>query len=154
MSVATSTDRIKKTIDLKASRTTVWKALTNAAQFGAWFGVTFDGEFRAGHPLTGQLTIRNYDHLTMTFTPVTIEPEHYFSYRWHPYAIDTNYDYSQEIPTLVEFRLADHPGGVRLTVIESGFDRIPVARRGEAFRMNNSGWTSQIKNIERYVSGA
>jgi hypothetical protein len=35
--------------------------------------------------------------------------------------------------------------------VESGFDKRPIARRAEAFRMNEGGWAEQIKNIERYV---
>ena len=41
-----------------------------------------------------------------------------------------------------------------LTVVESGFDRIPAGRRAEAFRMNDGGWTSQVKNIARHVETA
>ena len=81
-----------------------------------------------------------------------IQPEDLFSYRWHPFAVDPNKDYSSEPTTLVEFRLADVDGGTELTVVESGFDGIPLERRDEAFRMNEGGWTAQITNIERYVT--
>jgi uncharacterized protein YndB with AHSA1/START domain len=81
-----------------------------------------------------------------------IEPESYFAYRWHPYAIDPKVDYSLEPTTLVEFRLARANGRTLLTIVESGFDRIPLARRAEAFRMNEQGWAEQLKNIERHVS--
>jgi hypothetical protein len=52
----------------------------------------------------------------------------------------------------VEFRLEEVAGGTRLTVVESGFDAIPLARRAEAFRMNEGGWEAQLKNIERHVA--
>jgi uncharacterized protein YndB with AHSA1/START domain len=81
-----------------------------------------------------------------------IEPERYFAYRWHPYAIDPKVDYSSEPTTLVEFRLSETDGGTVLTIVESGFDRIPPGRRDEAFRMNDGGWTQQTKNIEQHVS--
>jgi uncharacterized protein YndB with AHSA1/START domain len=81
-----------------------------------------------------------------------IEPENYFAYRWHPYAIDAKVDYSQEPTTLVEFRLEEAKGGTSLTIVESGFDLIPLSRRAEAFRMNDNGWAGQAKNLERYVS--
>ena len=61
-------------------------------------------------------------------------------------------DYSAEPMTLVEFTLEEAEGGTALTIVESGFDRIPLARRAEAFRMNTEGWGGQIKNLERYVS--
>ncbi len=81
----------------------------------------------------------------------TLEPEHYFSFTWHPYAIDANQDYSQETPTLVEFTLTETKAGTRVRVIESGFDKIPAHRRDEAFRMNEGGWAAQIKNIRNHV---
>ena len=81
-----------------------------------------------------------------------IQPERFFSYRWHPYAVDPKVDYSKEPTTLVELRLDEVDGGTLLTIVESGFDRLPAARRAEAFRMNDAGWTGQAKNIERYVT--
>jgi hypothetical protein len=48
--------------------------------------------------------------------------------------------------------LEDAGDGTVLNVTESGFDRIPEARRGIAFRMNDKGWAEQLRNIERYVA--
>jgi uncharacterized protein YndB with AHSA1/START domain len=152
MITSSSTDRIEKTIVLNASRGKVWRALTTAGQFGAWFGATLDGEFAEGRVVSGRIANPKYSHITLALTIERIVPEELFSYRWHPYAIDPGYDYSKDTPTLVEFRLADHANGVELTVTESGFDSIPVARRAEAFRMNSGGWAAQLANIERYVS--
>jgi uncharacterized protein YndB with AHSA1/START domain len=81
-----------------------------------------------------------------------VEPEDYFSYRWHPYAIDPAVDYSAEPTTLVEFILDEAEGGTAITIVESGFDQIPLHRRDEAYRMDEQGWTGQVKNLERYVS--
>jgi uncharacterized protein YndB with AHSA1/START domain len=147
-----STDCIEKTIVLSAPRARVWRALTTAREFGAWFGATLDGEFAEGRVVGVRIANPKYAHLRMSLTIERIIPEQLFSYRWHPYPVDTAYDYSKDTPTLVEFRLADHPRGVELTVTESGFDSIPLARRAEAFRMNTEGWNAQLANIERYVS--
>lgn len=147
-----STDRIEKHAVLRAPRARVWRALTTAAEFGAWFGVKFDGPFTPGGWIKGQLTIPRYAHLTLELQIERIEPERHFSYRWHPYAVDAATDYSAEPTTLVEFTLQDTAGGTALTIVESGFDRIPLARRAEAFRMNDHGWLGQIKNLERYVA--
>ena len=147
-----SSDRIEKRVTLKAPRARVWKALTDAAEFGRWFGVNIDGPFVAGRTARGRITTPPYAHLTAEFQVERIEPETYFSYRWHPYAIDPAVDYSQEPTTLVEFRLDDDGPTTVLTIVESGFDRIPLARRAEAFRMNEGGWTAQITNIENHVS--
>lgn len=148
----TSTDRIEKRVVLRAPRTRVWRAITNAAEFGAWFGIKLDSAFTAGRPTRGKITIPGYEHVTLEMLVERIDPERYFSYRWHPYAVDPAVDYAAEPTTLVEFHLEDADGGIALTIIESGFDRIPLTRRAEAFRMNDQGWAGQIKNLERYVA--
>ena len=149
-----TTDRIEKEIVLKAPRSRVWRALSDAAQFGAWFGCKLEGPFTAGGTIRGHITHAGYEHMTMELFVERIEPESYFSYRWHPYAVDPKVDYSAEPTTLVEFRLEEAPGGTRLSIVESGFDRVPAARRAEAFRMNTHGWEMQATNIERHVAGA
>lgn len=152
MTTAATTDRIEKQTVLRAPRSRVWRALSDAKEFGTWFGVKLSGTFAEGAALRGQITIPGYDHLTMEVIVERVEPERYISWRWHPYAVDPKVDYSQEPTTLVEFRLEELPDGTALTIVESGFDRIPAGRRDEAFRMNSNGWTGQIKNIERHVS--
>ena len=147
-----STDRIEKQIDLKAPVSRVWRALTDYREFGEWFLVKLEGQFVAGQVSRGQLTFPGYEHLQMEVAVQKVEPERYFSYTWHPYAIDPKVDYSQETPTLVEFRLEKSAKGTLLMVTESGFDKIPSDRRLEAFRMNDNGWGQQLKNIESYVA--
>jgi uncharacterized protein YndB with AHSA1/START domain len=147
-----STDRIEKSIILRAPRSRVWRAIANAEEFGAWFRVKFDGPFVPGASVRGQITHPGYEHVTVEILIERIEPEQLLSCRWHPYPVDPDVDYSVEPMTLVEFRLEEVSGGTRLTVTESGFDKIPLARRDEAFRMNEGGWTEQMKNIEQYVA--
>jgi uncharacterized protein YndB with AHSA1/START domain len=147
-----STDKIEKRVVLRAPRSRVWKAITDAKEFGTWFGAKFEGGFTAGATVRGRITTPGYDHLTMDVMVERVDPEHLFSYRWHPYAVEPDVDYSKEPTTLVEFRLDEVDGGTRLTVIESGFDGIPAARREEAFRMNEGGWTEQTRRIEQYVT--
>ena len=147
-----NTDRIEKTVVLRAPRSRVWRAIASPDEFGAWFGVKLEGSFAPGARVSGQITAPGYEHVTMDITVERVDPEHLFSYRWHPYAIEPGVDYSSEPTTLVEFRLEEVAGGTRLTVVESGFDRVPLARRAEAFRMNEGGWTEQLKNIERHVA--
>lgn len=152
--MSSSTDSIEKRVVLRAPPARVWRALTDAAEFGTWFGVKLQGAFKEGATVRGQITSPGYEHLTMEVLVERMETERYFSYRWHPYAIEPNVDYSHEPMTLVEFRLEETSGGTILTIVESGFDRIPLARRAEAFRMNEQGWTEQARNIERHVSRA
>jgi uncharacterized protein YndB with AHSA1/START domain len=148
----TTTDRIEKEVFLRAPRSRVWRALTTPDEFGTWFRVKLDGAFAEGATVRGKITHPGYEHLTMEIVVERIEPERLFSYRWHPGAIDPKVDYSSEPMTLVEFRLDEANGGTVLKIVESGFDRIPTARRAEAFRMNEGGWTEQTKNIERHVT--
>jgi uncharacterized protein YndB with AHSA1/START domain len=147
-----SNDRIEKDLLLRAPRSRVWRALTNAQEFGTWFGVQLQGAFTAGARVQGRITIPGYEHVTMEVTIVRLEPERYLSWRWHPNAVDAGVDYSTEPTTLVEFRLEEVAGGTRLTVVESGFEGIPLARRAEAFEANDGGWTVQLENIGRHVS--
>ena len=147
-----STDRIEKRVVLRAPRSRVWRAITTAEEFGAWFRMNIEGVFAEGATVRGRLTHPGYEHVMLEMKVERIEPERYFSYRWHPYAIDPAVDYSAEPTTLVEFILEETEGGTALTIVESGFDRTPLARRAEAFRMNDQGWAGQIKNLSRYVS--
>jgi uncharacterized protein YndB with AHSA1/START domain len=144
-------DVIEKQIELKASPERVWRALTDHREFGEWFGVKMERPFVAGQISRGRILSPGYDHLTFEITVVRLEPQSIFGFTWHPYAIDPAVDYSQETPTLVEFRLKKTATGTLLTLTESGFDKIPPHRRDAALRMNHSGWEEQMKNIERYV---
>jgi uncharacterized protein YndB with AHSA1/START domain len=148
----TSTDRIERRVVLRAPRSRVWRAITDAQEFGSWFGFKLEGAFTPGATIQGRVTHPGYEHMTVDMMVERIEPERYFSYRWHPYPIDPAVDYSAEPTTLVEFSLEEADGGTAVTIVESGFDRIPIARRDEAYRMNDQGWTGQVKNLERYVA--
>ena len=148
----TSTDRIEKRMDVRAPRSRVWRAVSNAEEFGTWFRAVLDGTFVEGETIRGRVTIPGYEHVKLEIVVERMEPERYFSYRWHPYAIDPSRDYSDEPMTLVEFILDETADGTAITIIESGFDRIPLARRAEAYRSNDGGWAGQIKNIARHVS--
>ena len=146
-------DRIEKTVTLKAGKSKVWEALTDARQFGSWFAAKFDGPFVAGQRQTGQLTVPDYAHLRIAIEVAALEPQTRFAFRWHPYAVDEKVDYSKEPMTLVEFFLEDAGTGTKLTVHESGFNALPEHRRALAFRMNSGGWEEQMKNVSRYVGG-
>ena len=148
------TDRIEKTIDLKATPARVWRALTDYQEFGSWFGVNLEGPFVPGKMARGKITYPGYEHLVMEVVVEKMDQERRFSFHWHPYAVDPKVDYSKETPTLVEFTLEPTKTGTRLTVVESGFDAIPAARRTDAFRMNSGGWEEQMKNINKHVKNS
>jgi len=146
-----TTDRIEKRFEVSAKRSRVWRAISDANEFGTWFGMKLDRPFTAGATVFGRLTITGYEHVSLEMQVERIEPEGYFSYRWHPYPMNPEVDYSAEPTTLVEFRLEETAGGTAVTITESGFDRLPSSRRAEAFRMNEAGWTGQSKKLASYV---
>jgi len=149
----TATDRIERSIVLKAPRSRVWRALTDPSEFGAWFRADLSGQsFAPGQAARGPITYPGYEHVQFDVRVERVEPESHFSWRWHPYAVEPGVDYSHEPTTLVEFTLEDTAdGGTRLTVVESGFDAIPSHRRDEAYRMNSGGWEGQMDNIAAHL---
>jgi uncharacterized protein YndB with AHSA1/START domain len=161
----TDTDRIQKVTTLRAPLERVWRAVSDATEFGAWFGVAFDGPFVPGQPLRGKVvptqadaevaaTQAPYAGFPFEITVDRVEPMRLFSFRWHPFAVDPAADYSAEPTTLITFELEAVAGGTRLTITESGFDGVPLARRAKAFQMNEQGWTMQLRLIARYLGAA
>jgi uncharacterized protein YndB with AHSA1/START domain len=151
---ATTTDRIQKQIRLRAPRSRVWRALTTPSELGTWFGIALDDAipFAPGTRVQGQVTHPGYEHLTWDVTIEQLEPEHLFSWRWHPAAIESNVDYASEPTTLVTCTLEDVADGTMLTITESGFDSLPLARRADAYRGNDSGWQQQLTAISQHVT--
>ena len=147
-----STDRIQKTVILRAPRARVWRALTDPAQFSEWFGVVLKDPFVPGARVQGPVTHPGYEHLTMDIIIERVEPERLFSWRWQPGG-DPDIDPAEPM-TLVVFELEEVSEGTRLTVTETGFDRIPVARRSRAYRENDEGWTGQMGNLRQYLGRA
>ena len=144
-------DRIEKVVDLKAPRSRVWRAISDHREFGDWFRVVLEQPFAVGKEARGRILYPGKEHLTWRAVIAAIEPERYFALNWHPYAIDPNHDYSDEPMTLVEFTLSDAPGGTRLIITESGFDKRPPHRRVESFPRNNEGWSIQSDNVRAYL---
>ena len=161
--MGTDTDRIEKKVLLRAPRERVWHAISDARQFGSWFGVEFAGPFVAGATTIGKLvptTVdpeaakrqKQYEGFKFEFAIDRIEPQRLFSFRWHPFAVERGVDYSKEPATLVTFELEQQADGTMLTVTESGFDRIPLERRAKAFVANEQGWAAQLNLIEKYLA--
>lgn len=156
-------NEIRKEIILKAPLEKVWAAISEADQFGRWFGVRFDGPFRAGEKLSGIIVPtavndevaamqKPYEGTPFHIVVGEITPRTRFSFHWHPYGVRTDYDYSREPMTLCTFALSEVDGGVRLVITESGFENIPLARRAEAFTANDGGWDAQTRLIEAYLA--
>ncbi|MGH7883428.1 MAG: SRPBCC family protein [Candidatus Dormibacteraceae bacterium] len=146
-----NTDSIEKNVLIRAPGERVWQALADTKAFGQWFGMELTGSFAPGACVKGRVTHQGYEHVTFEIVIEKMEPERLFSWRWHPYAVEPSVDYSSEPTTLVTFGLQEGEEGTLLTVVESGFDSIPLTRRAEAYRKNEEGWAQQMEVIERYV---
>lgn len=160
--MTSSTDRIEKRVLLRAPQEKVWRAISDATEFGNWFGLELDGTFAPGAHLTGRIKPTQADpdvaKMQETYTGMPfalyieqVQPMSVFSYRWHPFAHDSAVDYSKEPMTLVTFTLEPTDGGTMLSVVESGFDAIPIDRRAAAFEANAEGWALQMRVIEKYL---
>jgi len=147
-----SSDRIEKSVVLSVPRSRVWRALTDVREFNKWFGVELTAPFVPGAVIDGHITNVGYEHVVMTIRVEAVEPEHTFSFRWHPNAIDMSVDYTADPTTLVAFTLEDVPEGTRLVVVESGFDALPESRRTPAFTSNSKGWEAQMQRIAKYLA--
>lgn len=147
------TDRIERSIHINGSRDRVWRALTNAEEFGAWFGADLAGQaFTPGQRTRGPITMPGCEGLYFDAVTERIEPQDLLSFHWHPYSGEPAPDYTGEQPTLVTFTLKDVPGkGVLLTVVESGFDKVPAHRRRKAFELHEEGWDLQLQNVARHA---
>ncbi len=146
-----NTDRIEKTVDIRAGIDRVWRALTDHEEFGTWFQVRIEGPFIVGTRSLGHTTYPGFEHVRWEAFIKDMHAPDYFAFTWHPYAVEPDTDYSSEPPTLVEFRLQPIETGTRLTVTESGFDALPAERRPLALRMNDGGWEEQVGNIKRHA---
>ncbi len=145
-------NKIVKVVELDAPVSRVWRALTDAEEFGEWFRVKLDGPFEAGGQTTGKLTFPGYEHLPWVATVERMEHESLFSFRWHDYDESSDLDVTEQPTTLVEFRLEETAGGTRLTITESGFEALGDPRRLEALRSNTQGWNIQAKHIAEHVA--
>ena len=158
-----SSDRIENEVLLRAPLERVWRAISDADEFGLWFGVRFDGPFVAGTSVTGVITPTTVDEdvaraqaphagKSDTWQIVSVEPQRRLAFRWHPYAVESGTEYSQDPTTLVEFTLTETNDGVLLRIVESGFDKIPVERRASALEQNAEGWAAQTELVRKYLT--
>jgi len=144
---------IENIVDLNFPISVVWQAITDHNEFGEWFKVKLQQPFVPNKTTYGRINHPGYEHIAWEVLVQEIIPEQLFSFSWHPYPVDSKKDYSQEISTLVEFKLQKTPAGTSLTIVESGFDKLPKERQQEAFDTNSKGWLMQVVNIKNYLGG-
>lgn len=144
--------KIERTIVLRAPRSRVWRALTDGRMFAEWFGVTIEGEFAPGAAVHMVTTHPGFAGIHFTLWVERMEPEHTFTWKWHPGSEQPGPGHEAE-RTDVSFTLEEVAEGTRLTAIESGFDRISLARRAKVYQEIVGGWDGQLAALEAYVRG-
>ena len=156
-----TTDQIQKEILLRAPLHRVWDAISDSAQFGAWFGAAFEGPFVAGTRVQGKIvptTVdpevakaqEEFDGMPFACQIEAVEPMTRLAFRWNP-TIDGAGGLDGPT-TLVTFELEEASGGTRLRVTESGFDSVPLAERAATFARNAEGWEAQAHMIQTYLA--
>src|ERR1700733_11345043 len=151
---ASGLSTVERSTLVHAPRSRVWQALTNIKEFSKWFGVEAEGEFAPGARMRMISTSESYKGVEFFVDVVKIEAPEIFSWRWHPGSKQPGEDNSSEPMTLVEFRLTEVEGGTLVTVVESGFDRLSLARRARVFEENSKGWEFQLASLTRYAGQA
>jgi len=145
-------NQILRTIDLDAPVETVWKALTDHEEFGSWFRLKLDGPFRVGEVTFGEVTYPGHEGLPFWARVKIMDEPRRFSFVW---PMDENVQpddpHLDGKATLVEFILEPSGNGSKLTVRESGFEKLPEEKRLQVFRDNQGGWDAQTKNIKEFV---
>lgn len=148
------TNRIDRTIDVNAPPDRVWRALTTAADLATWFHVRIEGEIAPGSEVWMTSTSPGYEGQRFLVRVTEMTPPRRFAWQWHPGAVDPAIDYSKEPWTTVTFTLEPSGGGTRLSVSETGFNEISVARRAKVFADNSGGWTEVIVWIQQHADAA
>jgi uncharacterized protein YndB with AHSA1/START domain len=146
--------RIDRSIDIAAPPERVWRALTSAPELSAWFQVEIEGEIAAGNEVW--MTSVHQQHTGQRFLVRFVEmtPPIRCVWEWHPGEVDSKIDYATEPRTTVTFTLERTPNGTRLSVAETGFDAISLARRAKVYQDNSQGWTEVLVWLKSYVEKA
>jgi uncharacterized protein YndB with AHSA1/START domain len=144
-------NRIDRTIEVNAPPDRVWRVLTTAKDLAAWFEMKVEGEIAPGAEVWMTTTNPAYAGQRFVVRVTEMTPPRRFAWQWHPGAIDPAVDYSKEPWTTVTFTLEPSAGGTRLSVAETGFNDVSLARRAKVFTDNSQGWTEVIVWIQKYA---
>jgi uncharacterized protein YndB with AHSA1/START domain len=142
--------KIERKALIRAPRSRVWRALTTSQEFSKWFSADLEGSFVPGERLDMISTHPSGKGARFYLIVERMEPEHTFSWRWHPGSAKSDEDGT----TLVEFHLEEVAEGTLVTVTETGFDGISLARRAKAFEENSHGWEIQLESLKQYANQA
>ena len=143
--------RIDRTIEVKAPPDKVWRALTTAKDLSTWFHVVVEGNIAPGAEVWMTSRYPGHEGTRFVVRIVEMTPPRRFAWQWHPGAVDPTVDYSREPWTTVTFTLEPSGSGTRLSVSETGFTDVALARRAKVYADNTQGWTEVIVWIQKYA---
>ena len=144
-------DRIDRTIEVNAPPDRVWRVLTTAKDLSTWFKVDIEGEIAAGAEVWMISKYPGYEGKRFLVRVTEMTPPRRFAWQWHPGAVDDDIDYTREAWTTVTFILEPSGAGTRLSVSETGFNDVSLARRAKVFKDNTQGWAEVIVWIQQYA---
>jgi uncharacterized protein YndB with AHSA1/START domain len=146
--------RIDRTLEINAPPERVWHALTSAKELSAWFQVKIEGDIKPDTEVWMTSTHPGYEGQRFRVRFKEMAAPKRFVWEWHPGAVDPSVDYSQEARTTVTFTLEPSGRGTRLSVSETGFDAISLARRAKVYKDNSQGWAEVLLWLQKYVEAA
>lgn len=146
--------RIDRSIEIRASPERVWRALTNRDERSAWFHVAIEGQIAEGSEVWMTTTHPGYAGMRFQVRFLEMRPPTLFVWEWHPGAVDPGIDYAKEPRTRVTSTLMEQSGRTRLSVAETGFDAISLARRAKVYQDNTQGWTEILVWLRDYAPKA
>jgi uncharacterized protein YndB with AHSA1/START domain len=142
------TDSIEREITIEAGLATVWRLVSEP---GWWVGES------AAEPVRepGAVTVRRSEQWGSY--PVRVEamqPKSYAAFRWA--SLFRDQDLTAANSTLVEFWLSETDGGVRVRVVESGFEALDATPEqiAQGVSDNSGGWVDQLARLGREAETA
>ena len=146
-------DAIEKSILLSAAPDRVWRALSDAAEFGRWFRAEVTGEMREGAVLGCRSLYPGTEHMRWDMYIHVMEPNRRLVWDWpafDPSAFPDDPDINARLT--VEVAIAPEGDSTRLTLRESGFADLPEGPALAVWQRNEGGWTMQLDNIAAHVA--
>jgi uncharacterized protein YndB with AHSA1/START domain len=141
-------DKIERKIIIKAPKEQVYAAITNPELIIKWFPDAIEGNFAEG-----EQPIFNFgEHGKSRIYVVAMRPHDYFAYRWVPGSSHFMGDVLSTETTLVEFSLAENDDATEVTMVESGFAKIPAKLAEAAFAQNSNGWNFMLGRLEKHFT--
>jgi uncharacterized protein YndB with AHSA1/START domain len=140
-------ERIEREVLIDAPVETVWAIVTEPEHVGGWFSDSAEIDLQPG----GEATLTWEKHGTARARVETIDPPHFFSFRW---ARPMGAEPGEGNSTLVEFSLSAEGESTRLRVVESGFTSLHGSEEENAkyAEGNTEGWAHELGELQEYAA--